>query len=93
MKIENNQEKQNAIVSLGGAGQAEIVELEFADGLRAVPAYIVAHLGGRDALSARAEQFKNLSYDDFCSAFHNMVSADTLNRIQSSFVTSFLRRR
>jgi hypothetical protein len=78
-------------VSSSGA-IAEDTPVEFADGQRPVPAYIVAHLGGPEALGRQAAGLRLITYESFIKAFNEEVERDRLNQLQSAFVAGHFQR-
>jgi hypothetical protein len=73
--------------------EAADVELEFADGRRVVPRWMVAHLGGTDAVSSVESMQRALlvTFEQFQRAFHEAVSRSKLNAIQKQIVSSHMR--
>jgi hypothetical protein len=82
-----------AYINLGG-GKAQDVTLQFADGEKVVPGWLVAHLGGPGKVTEAEFKatVKGVTYEEFTSGFHEEVAANTLNKVQSSIVQQHLRR-
>lgn len=81
-------------LSTSGTNQAVNVDLEFADGVHTIPAWIVGHLGGpADVLSPGSVAVaKTMTRDQFIKQFQDRVVRDRLNRLHISIFQSPLFR-
>lgn len=83
----------NTFISACGVERLEPVTVEFADGERAVPGWIVSHYGGRRKLLDDAAVLGRLDYADFISSFDEAVEHDYLNKAAAEVVGNHFRLR
>ena len=76
-----------------GVERADPVNVTFADGVRAVPGWIVKHYGGREKLLADAEVYAQLNYSDFIASFDEAVEREHLNKEQADVLRRHFRLR
>lgn len=85
MSEENNQPVEFSS-SLTAVNDQIIVE--FADGARPVPDYVIRGLGGADKLSAIAAGLKTTTYENFLTAFRRTIEKRDLNNFQARFIAN-----
>lgn len=79
-------------LATSGTNQAVNLDIEFADGVHTLPAWIVGHLGGpADVLSPSSlAAAKTMTRDQFIEQFQNRVVRDRLNRLHVSIFQNSL---
>jgi len=76
-----------------GERRSSDVSTEFADGMHTIPAWMVAHLGGTDAVvspDSRAK-FRSVTFEQMVRAFHARVAGETLRGVQGQIVRDHMR--
>jgi hypothetical protein len=83
---------QPAYISTGIPLNTGSVKLEFADGARVVPGFIVDQLGGAEAITT--PQFKalvkNFTWQEFAETHFKMVAAAGVNRMVGDLVKGYM---
>lgn len=69
-------------------GSSGPLNVQFEDGIFAVPDYIVAELGGPEAVMANAATWANATFEDFVSGFHQERAARQVNEYQRQFIAN-----
>jgi hypothetical protein len=77
--------------ALHGALSREPVYLQFSDGVKGVPVYIVNHMGGEEELQKKAQMWSLFTYQQFLESFWSAVRREQLNRIGREFVAGHFR--
>jgi hypothetical protein len=85
------EESNPASFSIVG-GQTTAANVEFADGVRAVPVYVIAELGGPDELAKLVPNLKNVTFENFMSGFHSVLTKRQVNSFQADFVRNHFGR-
>lgn len=81
-------EDAKAEVSFTMGSTGEEIQIEFADGWRAIPEYVTQMLGGIEELKAVAPQLKAVNYADFVRQFDIEIERQKLNEIGRQFVAN-----
>jgi hypothetical protein len=78
----------------GGAPESSNVILEFADGYHVIPKWLVAHLGGTEAVTSpeSMQKARTVTFEEFNRKFHSAVASKTLKTVQDNIVSSHLRQ-
>ncbi|MBI3654056.1 MAG: hypothetical protein HY231_23750 [Acidobacteria bacterium] len=89
MNISSN----NGFVVSKGAPQSDGVMVEFADGWHIIPQWLVAHLGGTDAVLKPESQSKAkaVTFEEFNRRFHSTVSSSALRQVHKTIVSNHLQ--
>ena len=90
MSEEQAQIESRVIIDTG-VHRAAIVVVEFADGQHAIPAFVVAHAGGRDAILAQAEELRDLTFEKFMKGFSASAVSEHLQSIQRRIISEHMR--
>jgi hypothetical protein len=69
------------------------ITIEFADGERQIPEYIVKMVGGIDKLKEIAPALKAVNYIDFAREFNIEIERQKLNDMGRNFVGKHFNRR
>lgn len=74
--------------SFSVAGDNQIIQVRFADGVRVVPDYVVEGLGGPEKIKEVALALSTVTYDQFISGFYQTINRQNLNDFQQRFVAN-----
>lgn len=85
---EENKQNDQPEVSFGFIGKEDGIFIEFADGVRQIPDYVIQGLGGADSLKNLAPALKEKTYAEFLAGFRKVVEKRELNRFQQNFVSN-----
>jgi hypothetical protein len=75
------------------AVESNPVNMEFADGYHIIPQWMVAHLGGTDAVTSpeSAAKARKVTFEEFNQKFHAAVSRKALQDVHKSIINTHLR--
>jgi hypothetical protein len=84
----------SGFVFSGSAPEASDVALEFANGWNVIPKWIVAHLGGTEAVTSEAsmQKARTVTFEEFTRRFHSAVASSTLKSVQDRIIATHLQR-
>lgn len=85
MSEENTRQEEFSSGFVGG--EQEII-IEFADGKFPVPDYIIRGLGGADKLKVVAPALEEKTFNEFQTAFRQIIQKRDLNDFQASFIAN-----
>lgn len=83
--MENIQDKSEFV--LAGSGSDKSIEIEFADGIRQIPADVVEYFGIEE-LRQSATALKAVTFTAFLDGVHAKKRKDMLNNFQSGFIAN-----
>lgn len=86
----NNQQPE---VSIGFVGDKSKLQIEFADGWRIIPEYVIAELGGSENLQKIAPGLKQKTYDEFYLALKSVVQKRQVNDFGKKFISNHFSRK
>lgn len=87
----NDEQKPIGLSFAFTESEGEIL-IEFADGLKVIPEYVIARIGGVEKLKEVAPALHQVKFSDFIAEFEREKQRQWLNDFQVSFVDSHFRR-
>lgn len=89
MPTEPHEHKEFAFST--GATVPEPIAIEFGDGMHTVPGWVVAQLGGPDALKGAARELRQATFEQFMQSVGDERAAEYLNKIQADIFSAHMR--
>jgi hypothetical protein len=74
------------------SGQNGQLQIEFAEGLRDIPDYVIQAVGGIEKLKEMAPDLHNVNFADFITEFEQEMQKQALNTFQANFVNTHFNK-
>jgi hypothetical protein len=84
---------ESPFVFSSGNPNSDPVNMEFADGWHIIPKWLVAHLGGTDAVTSpeSVAKARTVTFEEFNRRFHAAVSRTALKDVHNSIISNHMR--
>jgi len=84
---EENQEQVEISFGVVGTGSSQCL-VRFANGVREIPAWVIAESGGPAELERIADSLEAVTFEEFMAGVHEVMTSRKLNNMQQAFVAS-----